>query len=174
MLVPPQDFLQKFPELESLRRSPQAQVTNVHAVEIRATPAEIFARGLRRLSEIRLHPLHQLLFAIRLVAGKVFGWDQRLVWNRETNWVVGGQVFFFRVEAILPDREWALEVENRLTRTISAFVADPISDSTTMLYNLTRARFKGALGRAYWRVIRPFHDSITEDLLRKLKRCVED
>ena len=174
MLVRPEDFLQRFPDLESLRRSPQAEVTNVHAVAINATPAEIFSLGLQRLSEIRLHPLHQLLFATRVAAGKVFGWDQGLVWDRETNWTVGGRVFFSRVEAIVPGREWALGVENRLTRTISAFVADPISDSTTMLYNLTRAHFKGRMGRAYWLVIRRFHDTITEDLLGKLKRRVEE
>ncbi len=173
MLVSSREFLQKFPDVESLRRSPQAEVTNVHAIEINATPAEIFSLGLQRLSEIRLHPLHQLLFAVRVMAGKVFGWDRGLVWGRETHWVVGGRVWFFRVEAMVPRREWVLGVENRLTRAISAFLADPLSDATTMLYNLTRADFKGAVGRAYWRMIRPFHDTITEDLLSKLKRRVE-
>ncbi len=63
-------------------------------------------------------------------------------------------------------------MENELTLALVGLVVEP-AGTGSRLFNVTCARFKGRLGRAYWRFIRPFHDAITEDSLDAVRQRAE-
>jgi len=76
--------------------------------------------------------------------------------------------------------ELGLSVENKLTLALMSLVVMPVHTPSrpdwvsSRLFSVTCSAFKGGLGRAYWRVIRPFHDAITEDSLAAVRRRAEN
>ncbi|MBI3663535.1 MAG: DUF2867 domain-containing protein [Acidobacteria bacterium] len=182
MVVDPQQFLVAHPACWISRRAPEFPVHNVHALDILAPPTRVFA-ALSNLGNLSPAWYWRALYAIRGIAGKLFRWDPGLRWHGPEPLVPGNHYAFFLIEHVAapgsatnPTAEFPYElgvsVENHLTLALMSYVVAP-HGCGTRLYNATCALFKGRTGRAYWRVIRPFHDALIEDMLQNLRRRAE-
>jgi len=172
MLIQPEDFLAAHVETWIARQAGEFPVVNVHVAEVAAAPEKVIA-ALADSKAVAPRWHWRALLAVRAAVGRVFRWDECIEWNRKTGEPVPGNAYaFFRIEHVEQGRELGLSVENKLTRALVSFVIVP-ERSGSRLYNVTCAVLKGRLGRAYWRVIRPFHDGLTEDWLTAIRTRAE-
>ena len=165
------DFLKQQGESWTARRAPAFSVANIHMTEIPAPAARIFAElGARDL----LLPARRwrALFGLRLAIGKIFGWDRGMAQHPREPLQAGKHYGFFAVEWVNWPHEVGMSARNRLTSALLCWVLEEIPRGTKV-FNVTLANFAGWQGRNYWRIIRPFHDAITEDSLAELARRVE-
>ena len=154
------------------RRATEFPVVNVHAVDVAAPPERVFA-ALEDREAVAPRWHWRALLAVRAAVGRVFGWDEGIQWDRRAGpFVPGNSYAFFRIEHVEQGRELGLSVENKLTRALVSFVIVPTANGCRV-FNVTCAVFKGRLGRAYWRVIRPFHDGLTKNWLAAVRRRAE-
>lgn len=165
------DFLNAHPGCWTAKRAPEFSVLNVHALEIPAPPATVFP--LLSTPDLLSPGAHwRFLFAVRTVAGKLFGWDRELVTHRPQPFTAGNHYLFFLIEHVDAPKEVGMSVKNRLTQALMSWLLES-TPGGTMVYNITCANFLGRGGRLYWQVIRPFHDGIIEDSLRTLRARVQ-
>ena len=179
MLIHRDEFVKAHSDCWITRQVADFPVVNAHAVDVAASPDAVFHALDAR--ETLLPKWHwRALMGIRGALGRIFGWDNGLCWGDDGKPLVPGNHYaFFRIEHVMPPRtnpaapgELGLSVENKLTRALLSFVIVPTAKGSR-LYNVTCAVFKGRLGRAYWRVIRPFHNGLTEDWLAVLRTLAE-
>lgn len=182
MILPPAEFLRAHPDTWIARRAPEFPVINVHALDVAAPPSRVFA-ALSDRANLSPAWYWRFLFAIRGLAGKLFRWDPRLKCHGPEPLVPGNHYAFFLIEHVAaPDSgadqatalplEFGVSVENHLTLALMSYVIAP-QGTGSRLFNVTCALFKGRTGRAYWRLIRPFHNALTEDMLENLRRSAE-
>ena len=171
MKVAEADFLRAYGDCWTAGRAAEFSVVNVHAMEIPAPPARIFPElGSRDL--LAHGPFWRFLLGFRMGIGKIFGWDRGMAVKGPQALEAGKYFGFFHVICVDAPREVGMTVENQLTRALMAWVLSENSGGTTV-FNVTCADFKGRRGRAYWGLIRPFHDGLIEDSLRELRRRVK-
>jgi hypothetical protein len=164
------DFLKQHGGSWAARRAREFSVVNIHAREIPATRGRIFSElGGREL----LVPSWRwkVLFGLRMVIGKIFGWDRGLASHAPEPLEAGKHYGFFAVEWVDPPRETGMSLTNRLTSGVLCWVLEE-TPRGTKVFNVTLANFMGLQGRNYWRIIRPFHDALVEDSLAGLARRV--
>jgi hypothetical protein len=177
MTVNPDEFLRAHPDCWIARRTPEFPVINVHARDVAAPPQCVFA-ALADHGNLSPAWYWQVLFAVRGLAGKLFRWDPGVKWHGPEPLVPGNHYAFFRIEhvaapgqdapsPVAPPYELGVSVENRLTLALMSYLIAP-HGAGSRVHNVTCALFKGRVGRAYWRVIRPFHDAIIDDMLESL------
>ena len=182
MLLQPAEFLRAHPDTWIARRAPEFPVINVHALDVAAPPARVFA-ALSDRANLSPAWYWRVLFAIRGIAGRLFRWDPGLKWHGPEPLVPGNHYAFFLIEHVAaPDSgadqakalpyELGVSVENHLTLALMSYVFAR-QGTGSRLFNVTCALFKGRTGRAYWRLIRPFHNALTEDMLENLRRRAE-
>jgi hypothetical protein len=165
------DFLREHSDCWTARQAPEFSVVNVHAVEIPAPAARIFSKLAAR-ELLAPGRFWRFLIGFRAAIGKFAGWDRGMAVNGPQAIEVGKYYAFFRVIHVDAPYEVGMTVENRLTRALMSWVLRENSGGT-MVFNVTCANFKGRQGRAYWQVIRPFHDGLIEGSLRELRRRAE-
>ena len=172
MLIPADQSLKTCGGSWIARRAGEFPVVNVHVVDVAAPPERVFAALEDRVAVApRWH--WRALLVFRAALGRVFNWDEGIEWDRRAGPLVPGSSYaFFRIEHVEQGRELGLSVENKLTRALVSFVIVPAANGSRV-FNVTCALFKGRLGRAYWHVIHPFHDGITEDWLDAVRRRAE-
>jgi hypothetical protein len=164
------DFLVRHSESWTAQRAPEFSVVDIHAVEIPAPPERIFPElGAQGLLLPAWH--WKALVRLRLVIGKLFGWDRGMVSHPPQPLEAGKHYGFFAIEWVDPPHEAGMGVKNRLTSALMCWVLEGIPQGTKV-FSVTLANFAGWQGRNYWRVIRPFHDGLIEDSLRELARRV--
>lgn len=170
-----EEFLGSCPDCWISRQAARFPVINIHAVEATALPERVFA-ALSNATHIAPGWHWRALMVLRAGLGKLFGWDTGLKHHGPEPLVPGNHYSFFRIEHVAAPGDGAagpyelgLSVENKLTLALVSFVVVPTGDGTRV-FNVTCAVFKGRLGRAYWRVIRPFHDAIAEAMLTSIRR----
>jgi hypothetical protein len=177
MILNPDEFLRAHPDSWIARRAPEFPVINVHALEVAAPTDRVFT-ALADPSNLSPAWYWQVLFAVRGLAGKLFRWDPGVKWHRPEPLVPGNHYTFFLIEhvaapgreaqsPVAPPCELGVSVENRLTLALMSYLIVP-NGAGSRVYNVTCALFKGRTGRAYWRLIRPFHDALIEDMLKSL------
>jgi hypothetical protein len=177
MLIDPQEFIRAHPDCWISRRAREFPVINVHARDVAAPPARVFA-ALSDHGNLSPAWHWRALFAVRGLAGRLFRWDPGVEWHRPEPLVPGNYYAFFLIEhvaapgrdahsPVAPPFELGVSVENHLTLVLMSYLIAP-NGAGSRVYNVTCALFKGRTGRAYWRVIRPFHDALIEDLLKSL------
>ena len=172
MQVEESDFLKACPDTWISGRAAEFPVVNVHAVEVAAPPERVFA-ALEDRQAVAPRWHWRALLVFRAALGRVFNWDKGIKWDRRAGPLLPGNAYaFFRIEHVTQGRELGLSVENKLTQALVSFVIIPAANGSCV-FNATCAVFKGRLGRAYWRVIRPFHDGLTEDWLAAVRRRAE-
>jgi len=183
MRIDASEFLQSHPGCWIAQRRGEFPVINLHAAEIAAAPARVFDALADRSSLVPAWRW-RALFALRDLLGKLFNWDAGLKWYGPEALIPGNHYAFFRIEHVTAPTdtsaslqppgsfELGLSVENKLTHALMSYVVAP-QGSGSRLFNVTCARFKGRTGRAYWRVIRPFHDALAEDMLAHFCRRAE-
>jgi len=164
------DFLERHGGSWAARRAREFSVVNIHAREIPAPPERIFAElgGQGLLLPARRW---KLLFGLRLAIGKLCGWDRGVVSHPPQPLEVGRHYGFFAIEWVDPPHEAGMGVTNQLTSGLLCWLLEE-TPRGTKVFNVTLANFVGWQGRNYWRVIRPFHDGLTEDSLKELARRV--
>ncbi len=148
-------------------------------MDVAAPPERVFAA--LTACELVLPKWHwRALFGVRVILGRIFGWDGGLRMHPSEPLVPGNHYCFFRIEHVTAPHELGLSVENKLTLALVSLVVTPAPFPSrpawvsSRLFSVTCSAFKGGLGRAYWRVIRPFHDAITEDSLAAVRRRAEN
>ena len=177
MQIPAEEFLRAHPDSWISRRAPEFPVVNVHARDVAAPPARVFA-ALADHGNLSPAWYWRVLLAVRGLVGKLFRWDPGVKWRGPEPLVPGNHYAFFLIEhvaapgpdaqpPVAPPYELGVSVENRLTLALMSYWIVP-SGAGSCVYNVTCALFKGRTGRAYWRVIRPFHDALIEDMLNSL------
>ncbi len=182
MLMDPQEFIRDHPDAWISRRRPEFPVINVHALDVAAPPDSVLA-ALADYRKLSLAWYWLVPFAVRGLAGKLFRWDPGLKVHAPEPLVPGNHYAFFLIEHVTapgqdgqppaaPPYELGVSVENHLTLALMSYVIAPRS-AGSRVYNVTCALFKGRTGRVYWRVIRPFHDALIEDVLESLRRRAE-
>lgn len=170
MKVSETDFLKQHGGSWAARRMREFSVVNIHATEIPAPPERIFPElGAREL----LMPSWrwQILFGVRILIGKIFRWDRGLASHAPEPLETGKHYGFFAIEWVDPPHEAGMGVTNQLTSGLLCWLLEE-TPRATKVFNITLANFVGWQGRNYWRVIRPFHDALTEDSLKELARRV--
>jgi hypothetical protein len=166
-----QEFLRTHAGCWTAQRAPGFSVVNIHAAEIPASPERVFP-------ELAGHDLlipgggWRVLFGLRAVLGRVFGWDRGMRTHGPEPLEVGRHYAFFRIDHVDAPREVGMSVKNRLTDAVMSWFVEPDGAGGSRVYNVTCANFLGLRGRAYWSVIRPFHDGIIEASFRKLAEQV--
>lgn len=159
------------------RRAPEYPVVNVHVMEADAPPERVFA--LLDSPDLVAPGWHwRVAFAARGAAGKLFGWDKGLRgglrWHDRQPLAPGNHYAFFTIEhvagpgSVHPPWEVGMSVENGLTRALMSLIVEQ-SDGGTRVWSVTCALFHGRRGRAYWRVVRPFHNLLIEDSLSLIR-----
>lgn len=182
MICNSNEFLRAHPDCWISSRAPEFPVINVHAREAAAPPETLFA-ALSDRGNLSPAWYWWALFALRGIAGKLFRWDPGVEWHGPQPLVPGNHYAFFLIEhvvapcrdgqrAVAPPYELGVSVENHLTLALMSYLIAP-SGAGSRVYNVTCARFKGRTGRAYWRIIRPFHDALVDDMLKRLCRRAE-
>jgi Protein of unknown function (DUF2867) len=170
MIVDPTEFLAAHAETWIAQPAPRFAVVNIHIREVSAPPEIIFvALGDQRL--LSPAPHWRFLFAIRAFLGRTFRWDRGLTWRPPEQLVPGNHYAFFRIEHVAaPDArhtgfsELGMSVDDVLTGALLSWVLIPIGQNTQVC-NITCANFPTRPGKAYWAVIRPFHNALIEDSL---------
>lgn len=161
------EFLRTHEGCWTAQQAPGFSVVNIHAAEVPAPPERVFpelaAPGLMLPSKG-----WRLLFGFRLWLGKIFHWDRGLETHGPEPFEVGRHYGFFRIDHLDAPSEVGMSLKNQLTDAMMSWVLEANGGGGTRLYNVTCANFYGLRGRAYWSVIRPFHDGIVEASLTKL------
>lgn len=173
------EFLKAHPDRWIAQQGRRMPVVNVHGVEVGAPPQRVFEVIASAPQHIQPVWYLRALFGVRWAVGKVLRWDAGLSRGSAQGFSVGSDYRFFRIEEIdapppgtMGLHELGLSLENKLTRALLAYVVEPHGDGSRF-YDVTCATFKGATGRAYWRLIEFFHDRISEDMLRRIRRASE-
>jgi len=178
MLMDAAEFLHSWPECWISARAAALPVVNVHVTQISAPPERVW-QALESETLIAPRAGWRALLALREAIGKMAGWDKGLQVHAHQPLAPENFYSFFRIEHVAAPAqarggllELGLSVENKLTRAFVSFVVERAGHSSH-LFNVTAAEFFGITGRMYWRVIRPFHDGITEAMLDEARRRAE-
>lgn len=84
---------------------------------------------------------------------------------------VGGELDFWRVVAMTPQRELRLVAESKLPgEGILSFRLRDAGDGTTELVQMAQFMPRGLGGMAYWAVVAPFHRFIFPGMIREIAR----
>jgi hypothetical protein len=162
------DFLGAHGYTRIARRAPEFTVLHVHAREIPGPAARVFPElGDHEL--LAPNRFYKLLFAVRTVVGRAFGWDRGIKWHGAEPLDVGNHFAILLIEHVDVPRELSMSVRNRLAGALMGWVLEE-SAGRTRVFNVTCANFPSWQGRLYWRVIGPFHDALIEASLKALER----
>lgn len=173
MEIAPSDFLDAHRGTWIARRAGDYPVINVHVSEMDAPAERVYA--LLESPDLIAPGWHwRVAYGLRGAAGKLFGWDKGLRWHARQPLAPGNHYAFFTIEhvagpgSVHPPWEVGMSVANRLTRALMSLIVED-ANGGTRVWNVTCAVFHGRLGRAYWRVVRPFHNLLIEDSLSLIR-----
>jgi hypothetical protein len=165
---------------------PGANFVNVHVVELQAESGDVWAAIPEATARIR--PAGPVAFLLRAAAVARFEGgckgtgepELRTLSLREgeaIGHVLGpcGNPEALLIERIHEGREVVLTGSHRYASYATNVYLEPVSPRLTRVYNVTRARFfdATALGRAYFRAVRLFHDPLVEVGLGRFKLSAE-
>ena len=161
---------------------PGANFVNVHFVEVKREPEEVWTAIPMAIARIRSAGPRQFLLRAAATARSESGChgngesELRTLVFREGEAVVPcGDPETFLIERIDEGREVVLTGSHWYASYATNVYIEAESPRLTRIYNVTRARFfdTTGLGRAYFLAVRMFHDPLIEAGLRLFKASVE-